>query len=313
MNDLSNNVYDYYLGHFAELSPDKQLHFASRLYLWSGDERCAEHLRQLRAGVTLGDDPGAALREVYNLAQTTIHHGSKNAAAERAPHFERYPELRSVVMVLFRLTFLRTVYGIDARGAFYDLYPAQTLDDLQQRLLADRQAMAILSTHAINFLYLYNRVLLDDDTSFDPSQLLDLARIYDFSRPVHLQLFIYLYTHCVIGESQFYARRVPETYRPIYDSMLAALEKLIDARYDDINLDNKFEYLVCCGLLGVDSPLRARIDDEARRSIADEGMFLVDRHNNNPQITNHSLDLSEHRNVLYILANQPFQPSGVTL
>jgi hypothetical protein len=42
---------------------------------------------------------------------------------------------------------------------------------------------------------------------------------------------------------------------------------------------------------------------EAQKSLSDDGDFLVDRHNTNPQTANASLDLSEHRNVLFVMAD----------
>ena len=39
-----------------------------------------------------------------------------------------------------------------------------------------------------------------------------------------------------------------------------------------------------------------------------KGQLLIDRYNANPQTENTTLDLSEHRNVLFIMANGPFTP-----
>ena len=129
---------------------------------------------------------------------------------------------------------------------------------------------------------------------------------YDLSDPIQLQLYIYLYTHCVIGESHFYAHAIPERYLPVYRQMLDELETVIEKRFTEINLDNKFEFLVCCRLVGKESSLTRRIDDEAHKSISTEGNFIVDRHNTNPQSANTTLALSEHRNALYIMAmNEP--------
>ncbi|HWT55402.1 MAG TPA: hypothetical protein VN031_00010 [Candidatus Microsaccharimonas sp.] len=306
MNDLSNTVYRYYCEHFDELSADKQLHFASRLFLWSADQFGEQKLAALRARVTHHDDPTAALRSVYDEAVKTIHHGSKNAAELRAPYFEKYPKLRAVAMVLFRLTFLDSIYGLDARPTLFEIFPKEELEELMQQLLADKEALAILSTHAINVLYLYHRVVLRSDTSLDPAQFLEVgATQYDLTDPIHLQLYIYLYTHCIIGESKFYARTLPEHYSPTYHAMLKELEDTIEAYFEGINLDNKFEFLVCCKLVGYESRLHERIMAEATQSVSTEGDWLVDRHNTNPQTTNSSLDLSEHRNVLFVMANRP--------
>lgn len=311
MNDLSNRVYEYYCAHFSELTESKQLHFASRLALWSQDEFSEQTLAAIRPYVTYSDDAAKALRSVYAEALQTIHHGSKNAAALRAPYFEKYPKLRAVAMVLFRLTFLKTIYGLDGKQTLFEIFPQAELDELMRQLLADREALSILSTHAVNVLYLYSRLVLDDDELFDPALFLEIGtEQYDLTDPIHLQLYIYLYTHCIIGESNFYSRSLPERYLSVYRQMLDELETCMVENFGSINMDNKFEFLVCCKLVGKVSSLEEKIFSEAEQSVSEDGTFIVDRHNTNPQITNNTLDLSEHRNVLYIMANREPQQTA---
>jgi len=309
MENLSNSILQYYLKHFRKMPYDKQFHFASRIYLWNQDAVLKQYLfGELRAEFTAQENPAAALQAIVDRTKAEKSHGSKNAALLRQPYFERYPLLKMYASLLFRVTFLETIYGIDARPALSAFVSDAELADYEQQLLADDDALAILSTHAINFLYLYRRVVKRDETGFDPAQFLELGRThYDRTQRIHLQLLIYLYTHCILGESKFYYR-VPAQHRDTYLAMLDEIEQLLRDHFVDINLDNKFEYLACCRLLGVTSPLESDIWGEAGRSVSEDGTFLVDRHNRNPQITNNNLDLSEHRNVLFILANQPFAP-----
>ncbi len=309
MQNLSNSVLLYYLEHLSELSFDRQFHFASRLYLWSQHETLGEMLQhELKSEFTGNGSPAAALQAIVDRVNAEVSHGSKNAAELRRPYFEAYPKLKLYVSLLFRVLFLETLYGIDAREELFRLVPDKDLAAYESRLLADTEALAILSTHAVNYCYLYRRVIRHDETGLDPSSFLAVGRTgYDRGNTIHLQLLVYLYTHCILGESKFYFRR-PSRYIQTYRAMLDDLTKLIDERFVDINLDNKCEYLVCCELLGIASPLQERIFAEAAASVSDEGTFLVDRHNNNPQTGNTTLDLSEHRNVLFILATLPFRP-----
>lgn len=311
MNLLSNSVLDYYLSHFTDLAYDKQFHFASRIYLWSQDDRLATLLQNdLKAPFTGSGDPSAAFAEIITRTQAETSHGSKNAALLRQPYFEKYPKLKMYVSLLFRLTFLRTIYGIDARPELFTHIDEAELADYEQQILNDPEAITILSTHAVNFLYLYRFMIKDDNTAPDPRLFLEIGRTrYDHSQKIHLQLLIYLYTHCILAESKFYYRPITH-YQDTYTAMLDDLEKLIEEHFVDINLDNKFEYLACCKLMAHTSNLESRIMAEAEQSVSTDGTFLVDRHNNNPQITNNTLDLSEHRNVLFILANLPFSPLG---
>ena len=89
MIDLHNAIYNYYLEHLGQLPEDKQFHFASRLYLWSGDESAQKILQRLRPYFTHHDDPSAALRQIHFQSTQSLAHGSKNASELRAPYFAR--------------------------------------------------------------------------------------------------------------------------------------------------------------------------------------------------------------------------------
>lgn len=307
MQDLSNRICRYYLDHFDELPFEKQFHFASRLYLWDQDPWARQKLDKLKGVFTANDQPQEALAAVIQASMESAAHGSKNAAELRRPYFEKYPLLKPYVGALFRITFLKHAYDLDVRQAFFEHFPEAEVETFSRQLLADSKALAVLSTHAVNFLYLYSRVIKPDDKLFEPEQFLEIGRhYYDSDDLLHLQLQIYLYTHCIIGESQFYYRTMPANL--VYKKMFEELEKLIEAHFVDINLDNKFEFLVCTRQLGYDSRLEQKIYDEAAGSLAPNGIFLVDRHNNNPQVKNSELDTSEHRNILFILSGRKYKP-----
>jgi hypothetical protein len=213
--------------------------------------------------------------------------------------------------VLFRIAFLYTIFGLDSTSYFYELFPKEEVDELAAKLIEDKKALSILSTHAINFLYLYNGLILGDTSALNPDEFLQVGLTsYKLGDPIQLQLQIYLYTHCVIGETMFYFRPIPEVKLRVYRNMVAELELLIDAYFEQINLDNKFEFLVCCKIVGLTSTLEKRIVSEAERSIAENGDFLIDRENFNPQTNNVTIEKSEHRNVLFIMANSDFMPIG---
>ncbi len=304
MSNLSNSILEEYLSKFDTMSFDKKFHFASRLYLWDDQEILAEKLRELRSDFTFNDNPKAALQNVYTNSLAAPVHGSKNASELRVPYFEKYPSLKTAVLLLFRITFMYHIYGIDARNMLFDYYSKEELDRLEQDLREDKAALAILSTHAVNFIYLYNLVIKQAD-SIDTSDFFEAVNFYDLKDPIHLQLFIYLFTHCIIGQSKFYFQDINAAHTEPYVRMQKLLDDLIGTRFEDINMDNKFEYLVCCRILGVTSALEKKIFEEAEISVSNEGTFIIDAHNNNPQSANIDLISSEHRNVLYIMSDIP--------
>jgi len=310
MSKLSNNILRYYQTHAHEMPIDKQYHLASRLYLWNQNSVAAQSLQDLQSEFTSNHDPETALRKIITASLESPVHGSKNAAELRRPYFERYPKLKMYVSTLFRMHFMRLLHDIDSRPLFHTLFDRAEVSQLRHDLLQDPKALAILSTHAINFLYLYDRSFTKTN-SLPLHVFLEVGRTqYDFTNRMHLQLFIYLYTHCILGESLFYYRQPPAATREVYLTMLQELEQVITEHFEDINLDNKCEFLVCAKILGKSSPLEGRIFVEAEQSVSNDGTFLVDRHNNNPQADNSTLEKSEHRNVLFMMANSDFTPLG---
>src|SRR5690606_26153383 len=104
--------------------------------------------------------------------------------------------------------------------------------------------------------YLVDYILFpnESDDTFVAS-VYKLGEDYDITEPEQIQLLIYLYTHCIIGEANFYSRNIAASRKPIYEVMLARLEITIRENFTSINLDNKLEYLVCCRILSVESSL----------------------------------------------------------
>ena len=308
---MFEKINTYYWGHLNNLSFAKQFHFASRQWLWDQDEKAAHFLANARQSFC-GDNPPELVEKILEdiVANLSPDFGSKNAAAERAPYFAKYPLIKKVLPLLFRLLFIETIYGIDGREHLYKFVSKEELKQLKDDLLKDDKALAILSTHASNFLYLYHRFLLKSEQGFDIEKLYTVGKQnYDLNNRTHLQLYIYLYTHCIIGESLFYKRQIPRDKQETYQKMCQDLESILQSEFENINLDNKFEILVCFKICGYQSEIAKRISEEAEKSWSPDGDYLIDTHNNNKQVDNVTLEKSEHRNVLAIISDRDFNPT----
>lgn len=303
--NLAKQIYHYYLDNKHQLSEDKLFHFATRTAAWHGSAESYDLLRDLKDYIL---PPDRSLAETIHGVFSTPQTGRRNAHELRQPYFEKYPALYGAHLALFRVRHLQEVYGIDARDAFFESISKEELITLEQALLTDSDAMRILSTFAINYCYLLERVVLKNDSTLPLERFFELASVYDTSNKEHVQLLIYFYTHCIIGESNFYVQCIPEHSLEGYRSMLRTLEPLIDANFSDINLDNKLEFLVCARICSYDTPLFEPIYAECEKSISGDGIFLVDRHNSNIQHDRNDFVKSEHRNVLYIMSTTPYEP-----
>lgn len=301
---LSPRIKKYYYQNIDLLHQDKVFHFASRMAAWDGDKKAFSILKKMKSDITNNDDIKELFKEIINKPQS----GRRNAHELRKPFFAKYPLLYGVHGALFRLRHLWSIYGIDARREFFEVIEKKQLDKIYDEIIHDQKALRILSTFAVNFIYLYKTIALEEKDSVDPTIFVNAANAYDLSNPTDIQLKIYLFTHCIIGESNFYTQHIPQYRIKFYKPMLLQLENLINKNYDSINLDNKLEFLVCCRIVNYSTKLFEKIDDESISSISNEGDFIIDRHNHNAQNDKTSFDKSEHRNVLYIMSSSSFEP-----
>lgn len=302
---LATSVYNYYLANRDRMNEDKLFHFATRTCAWIG---APESFALLRASREYIVNPNLPLSEVIANVFKTKQTGRRNAHELRQPFFDKYPDLYGAHLALFRTRHLEAVYGIDARDALYESISKDSLIALKDALLADQEAMKVLSTFAINFCYLLERVVLKNEDGLPLTYFLELGSTYDTTDKEQIQLLIYFYTHCIIGESNFYTRTIDSQKLPIYHQMLEILEQLITENFDEVNLDNKLEFLVCSRICKYAMTISDCIYQECEQSISTEGTFIIDTHNKNIQSDRNDFVKSEHRNVLFIMSTSNYTP-----
>lgn len=310
MNNVSTSlqtaVEAYFWQHFDTLAPATQFHFANRLAIWKQEPIALEKLQELKPQFAPNnpDELRAALQACLVEQPST----ATASYEQRLPYFQKYPQLYGYHQALFRVRHLEVLYDIDAASALKELVPPSEMHSLANALIKDTEALATLSTMAVNFLYLARRYMLDDFV-FDPALFMDLKDRYDTANPDDLRLLIYLLTHCIIGASNYYAEPVPAEYQATYMDMLKYLESVMSDKLQNLSLDTKLEFLVCCRILEYTTALQQPIYEECANSVSPEGTFIIDTHNvfAERRIKRGFTD-SEHRNVLFILSGSVFNP-----
>jgi hypothetical protein len=304
--DLSQAIKKYYFDHIGELPEDKRFHFASRIAAWEGDADAIKLLGDLRSFMVPSSP--AEMDVLLDRLLGTPLSPRINARVIRTPFFEKYPRLYGVHNALFRVRHLKSVYGVDAKPAFLEKVGQVNLDRLSENLAHDDEAVRILSTFAVNFFFLYKFILMGQKDFLDLDNIIRIASGYDMRNKKHTQLLIYLFTHCIIGETNFYTQTIDPGRLNKFTRMLGILEAVISDNYDLINLDNKLEFLVACRICDYSSNLFEEIYRECDESLSHEGHFLIDQHNKNAQEDRKSFERSEHRNVLYIMSRTSYSP-----
>jgi hypothetical protein len=303
---LDKTIKQYYLDNVENLRSDKQFHFASRIAAWEGDKQALDILLKLRGYMV--PETNQQISNLLGQLVRSPQEGKRNAHELRQPYFQKYPRLYGIHSALFRVRHLKSIYGIDASQALFEHASKVELDELSEKLMQDEETIRILSTFAINLFYLY-KVILENQADFvDLERIIEISKEYDIKNIKHVQLMIYMMTHCIIGETNFYTEEITRNRKNQCSKMLRVLEPIIEENFDNINLDNKLEFLVCCRICGIRTHLSKRVERECASSLSENGHFLVDKHNKNGQKNKVSFESSEHRNVLYIMSNSDYQP-----
>lgn len=303
MNNLSNSIYSYALSHFEELPLDKQFHFSSRLATWNNDVACTQIVSSMRDLFLPTNDPLHTLEALRDGKLIPLLPGNKDLLQLRETSNTKFPQLRSAARLLYWAALLDNTYTVDFRSAVTAIFPKHELAELYEALLTDHVAIGMLSTHAVNFLFLYKRYL-EQTNGPDPALFIDIANqngLYDLADPLQLQLCLYLLTHVIIADSQFYSVEPSVASRKTYHAILTRLDSIMAGRLRDITLDNKLEFLVCCKFTGFTTTLEMTILREAEQSVSTAGYYLIDAHTKRPSPYT-TFDKSEHRSVLYIMA-----------
>lgn len=274
------SVRDYYLEHFNELPLEKQKHFATRMKYWFKDAQFDDFLA--------ANEPS---HDLVAVLANNDYSGVNNLEARR-PFFEKYPELYGLEACLFRINRLLIEYGVDLREEFLKEFPREKLYGLCDNLMNDSDALAILSTYAVNVICLVENLFPRNDGIYNA---LTRRYLHAGQRPE----FIYAYTHIILCMSDFYTKEIRGEDEDLAQLMLANCEQLITDHFDTTTLDTKLEYLVCAEIAHYrNEELRKKIDEECRAA-RENSPYVVDARKSEKYNT---LAGAEHRNVLYIMS-----------
>lgn len=298
---LASQIEDFYNANFSHLSPKKQFHFASRLYLSTGKPAYRQKLEKLQEK-WLGRNKRETeeiLREVLNEPAKS---GTGKKAALRQQYLQKYPLIKDCNRFLFKILFAKTIYHKDIGPLAWKVESIKKIIKIANQLQGDNEAISILSTVAVNFLYLAAALLPGQVTEPDPRAFLKIMQNERGTSLPHLQLQIYLLTHSIIGESLFYSRPITR-HEEAYREMIRVLNWLIGQNFKKVSLDCKFEYLVCARLCRMPAQNEGKILEEADKSLSPDGHYLVDTLNEHAaNARNKSLSASEHRNTLLLVS-----------
>lgn len=259
-------------------------------------------LTKLRPWFTANDNPRSALQQLLQEPPLILRESSHL----RQPYFGRYPKLQLYIRGLFRLLLLCSVYGINEPSLIYEVFPKEELAAQRNALLKNYGALKNLSSFAINFLYLLERFINKNGASLPINELFKLGQeAYNTNKPLERQLQCYFFTHCIIAESLFYYRRIPKENMQVYTGMLRQTEGVMARFLNEIKLDNIFEFLVCCRLLGYESTLEEDILAIAKKSLTPQGFIHDQLSQSKP-----GLQAAGHRNVLFLMSQKPFKPTA---
>ncbi len=279
----------------------KKFHYATRHFLWFRHKTDEKSLEKLKKELYTKEK----LRQRFKEYLKNREKMNKSCYQLRQTYLNKYPFLKVYTRILFEFLWAEKMFGMNIENLVAEYLSSQELIDLQKRLINDEKALPGLSSSAINFLYLSRYYLGSKSEKISPSYLLKVIQNFEPLDETEIKLKIYYLTHCIIGETLFYMRKLNQNQRKIYQRLAQEVEKVIRDNYFEVTLDNKFEFLVTAKLCGYQSQLRRTIESEAKNSLSDSGNYLVDQLEKTKKTYGDNLVSSEHRNILYLMAMFP--------
>lgn len=291
----TSQVVRSYFERFEKFLPKHiAFHFWSRLWLCNHGAEARKKLDNL-SDWYLGKN--GMEKRIKDLTTTTAN--KDDPMTERKKYYQKYPKLLKYGSLLFWWLMAGEIYSEDVTVEVERVASHKDIQNLHEELLSDREAIKILSSGATNFFYLVEAYLGKKTETID---LFNIVKNEEYKTDREsLKRVFYFLSHLVIGETHFYTKKEVGD-RETCLMIVKRLEEVIRNHYFKISLDMKFEFLVCCQIVGYQSNLADIIDGEAERSLSTTGNFLVDTHNAWIHGFGHKFARSEHRNVLYLLS-----------
>ncbi|MCK4799846.1 hypothetical protein KAS31_02615 [Candidatus Parcubacteria bacterium] len=304
----SKTIKQYYDNNFDKLDFDAKFHYASRMYLWLGEKKYLKELTNLKSQF-IGNNYKET-RKLLKELKNSNNAGYVRQEDLRRKYLDKYENLSSYNRLLSKNLFIKTVYNEDISDHILELIKKDELVYLLKKMEKDHNAVAILSTYFVNYFYFSKFIFSQkkyNNKFVDPDFFLKIyKKEYNSKNKNEVELMIYLLTHVIICESDFYSKKINQENKPVLLKMICELEKLIEDKFGEISFDNKLEFLVCCKLLSYQSFLTEEIFNEVNSSVKGK-TYIEDIYNNN---FNRSQDpfsrFAEHTNVLYIMASSDY-------
>lgn len=309
-NGTSNLIKKNYDNNIKYLPYLYQFHYASRMFLWTKDNKYRQMLDELK-----NDFIGDSSEQQKKVVQTTyydFHFTPRLDRQIRNGDIGLYEKVVHYNDILRRYLFGKTIYNVELGKYIEELISKKDLNFIYTELIKNPEAILSISTDAINYIFyikFYFESYYYDSISVDLESLFSLVQYYikensSLTREKITQL-MYILTHCIIGQSEFYNK--PITNKKNFGNFILLLENTIEDYFFDLGLDIKLEFLMCCKLLNHKTHIKNLILNQAHQSISYHGNYLEDKiRSSHTKSLADRMTLSEHSSVLYIMATTPY-------
>ncbi|MEF3691955.1 MAG: DUF3541 domain-containing protein [Candidatus Moraniibacteriota bacterium] len=300
-------VNDCYKKHFNKLA-GKKFHFASRMFLWTKDNKYLKELDKLKEE-NFGNSDEEFRKIVERILKNKESYKKRvyNNKKVRKESIDKFPYLGAYNEILFRNMMSKNIFGKDLRFIIKDFVKDEDLIEMRKMLIENKNDFVKLSTFASNYLFFLEEYFEGEkETKVNIKDIFNLIKENILEEKItdieEIRNKVYLLTHLIIGASGFYAKSIKED-REVFLEILKIAEKIVKKNYFNLTLDVKLELIVCGRMLKVDVEIEKMIKEEANQSLSDINNFLVDKFNSGKKVSPISFLGSEHRNVLYLMIN----------
>ncbi len=299
---VEQQVKEYFDNNIDNLG-DSRFHYLSRNYALSGESYYLDCIanNELYKCPKDKDSFIIAVKKIMNNNPVDYYAQMSVAAEIRRPYYERYKEMFLLCQILYVYFSSKNIWKVDFKSELLSIISEQEFKVIYQKILNSLEDMFIISTTAVNFAVLCNRLFNFEDGLEEKLIEFGNKKLEEKIKTLPLTIQLYFITHVIIADTEFYFNKNISTGK--YVDILKYIESLVLSEYDNLSLDVKLEVLYCFKIVKLDTKLRERVYLEAIKSLSTKGTYIIDKYNLAKKVADQKDKISqaEHRNILFVM------------
>ena len=198
-------VKEYFDNNIDNLA-DSRFHYLSRNYAMSGEKLYLDSISNNELDKCPKDKASfiITVKKIINSNPVDYYAQMSVAAEIRRPYYEKYKEMFLLCQILYVYFSSKNIWKVDFKSELLSIISEQEFKVIYQKILNDLEDMFIISTTAVNFAVLCNRLFNFENGLEEKLIEFGVKKLEEKIKTLPLTIQLYFITHVVIADTEFY-------------------------------------------------------------------------------------------------------------